>query len=217
MKGYSVPDIIWPSSNKYGIPDLLPTGQAFEIAFPFEKWGDQARTKSAGTYHFYTDDYKFENVWRDPAQPLRAGVKALVECNFSSGDESPFAVWLWDLYRKRWLSRFWQGCGVKIWVDLNVPDRFLDTALLGVPKGWRAYCSRGKDSDYQHLFIEYELATRHSKGAPIFLVYGGGSLTENICLDQGWLFQPENMHIQDGRRRLALQLRILDAYYQREA
>jgi len=213
MKGYTVPDIIWPSSNEYGIPDLLPDVQAAAMVQPFEKWGDQARTKPAGTYHFYTDDYKFENVWRDPAQPLRAGVQALVECNFSAGENSPLAVWLWDLYRKRWLARYWQGCGVKIWVDLNVPDRFLDTALLGVPQGWRAYCSRGKDCDFEHLFREHEAACNHCGDKPLFLVYGGGSLVENICLKQGWIFHPENMHLKDGRAMRGLQLRLLEAYY----
>jgi hypothetical protein len=215
MKSFTVPDIIWPSSNEFGVPDLLPELQPSEVALPFEKWGDQARTKAAGTYHFYTEDYKFENVWRYPLQPVKAGVKALVECNFSTGNGQPLAVSLWDIYRKRWLSRFWQSRRVPVWVDLNVDESLLDYALLGVPQGWRAYCSRGADNDYLHLFGEYEAARKLCGDNPLFLVYGGGSLMENICLDRGWLWQPENMNVKSAKNwrwRRGLQLRIMEFY-----
>jgi len=218
MKGYTIPDIIWPSSNDFGIPDLLPDvqAQANELTLPFEKWGDRGRaTKMSGTYHFYTEDYKFENVWRDPLQPVRTGARALVECNFSTGNGQPLAVSLWDIYRKRWLSRFWQSCLVRMWADLYVDHSLREYALLGIPRGWRAYSTRGLDSDYTRMFINYETAAEHCGSEPLFLVYGGGQLVENICLDKGWLWQPENMRIKDGTysRRPGLQLRTMEVYY----
>ena len=216
MKAYTVPDTIWPSSNDFGIPDLLPEMQAEKLTAPLTRWGEIGRSvEMTGTYHFYTADYKFENVWRYPLQPIRTQAQALVECNFSTGSGQPLAVSLWDIYRKRWLARLWQSHGVRIWVDLNVDHSLRDYALLGVPEGWRAYCTRGLDSDFASVFMDYELACEHCKGEPLFLVYGGGTLVENICLDRGWLWRPENMRVKDGRygRRPGLQLRIMEAYY----
>jgi hypothetical protein len=189
--------------------------QTDALDLPFRAWGAGSRRhlKFRGTYHFYTEDYKYENVWRFPLQPVNSGALALVECNFSTGNGQPLAVSLWDIYRKRWLARFWQSCLVPIWVDLNIDESLLDYALLGVPEGWRAYCSRGLDSDYLHLFGEYKIAYEHCGETPLFLVYGGGSLVENICLDQGWLWQPDNMHVKDRRIRHGLQLRITEVYY----
>lgn len=216
MKGFNVPDIIWPSSNKFGIPDLLPEMQATELYKPLVKWGEISRSaKMAGTYHFYTEDYKFEKVWRDPMQPVRTGARALVECNFSTGNLQPLAVSLWDIYRKRWLSRFWQSELVQIFVDLNVDKTLKDYSLLGVPKGWYSYATRALSSDFTQLFDDYELAKSNCGNEPLFLVYGGGNIIENICKDRGWLWEPENMHRKDGRRinRPWLQLRTLELYY----
>jgi len=215
MKSYTVPDIIWPSSNDYGIPDLLPDFQPQAVSEPFERWGDKGRTtRHKGTIHFYTEDYKFENVWRYPLSPLQTGVQALVEPNFSTGNGQPLAVSLWDIYRKRWLARFWQSCQAPVWVDLNV-DLAPEHALLGVPHGWRAYCTRGLDGDYKDILSDYEVAAAHCGDEPLFLVYGGGTLIENICYDKGWLWQPENMRVKDGTytRRIGLQLRTTGVYY----
>ena len=68
MKGYTVPDIIFPSNNEYGIPELDFSLQG-EVTDNWQKWGDTARTKQhQGAYHFYTEDYKFEALWKYPAQ-----------------------------------------------------------------------------------------------------------------------------------------------------
>ena len=94
MKGYTVPDTIWPSSNEYGIPDLLPQVAPYDLPLPFLQWSEiPMKTRlDKGAYHFYTEDRYFECVWRDPMKPLAANIEALVECNFSTGPRTPRAV-----------------------------------------------------------------------------------------------------------------------------
>jgi len=39
-------------------------------------------------------------------------------------DTTPVAYGLHQIYKKRWISRYWQECGVKVWADLNVAKKF---------------------------------------------------------------------------------------------
>ena len=70
--------------------------------------------------HFYVDDYRFDAIWKDPAKVLKSGVKALVEPNCSLYDTTPIAYGLHQIYKKRWIARYFQECGILIYADLNV-------------------------------------------------------------------------------------------------
>jgi len=186
-------DIVYPSSNEFGIPDLRPDMQATEFEAPFLIWGAQARRMKAATIAFYTDDYRFERLWREPGGIFSAQPVAVVEPNFSCYAEMPRAVCLWNIYRKRWLARWWQERGLLVWVDLNVNPRHYRDALLGVPRGWKAYASRGNSSMLDALDKEHAMAAEHAGGEPLFLVYGGGSAVERRCVERGWLYVGEVM------------------------
>jgi hypothetical protein len=58
------------SSNEWGIPDLDPKFQTKSVHIPFVKWGEISYKKSMhGTWHFYVDDEKFENISDNPLKP----------------------------------------------------------------------------------------------------------------------------------------------------
>ena len=216
MKNYQCPDIIFPSSNEFGIPDLPLDAMPTELTPPLTKWGDIGRKRPMlGTYHFYTDDYKYEAIWKRPQDVIKSGCQAIIETDFTHGNGQPLAVFLWDLYRKRWLSRFWYDHGMKIWCNLSVAIDFRRYILLGIPKGYLAYATRGLDKDFDLILNDYERAKNHAGRDPLFLVYGGGQLIESLCITRNWMFQPENMHCVDGRRdkRHGLQLRIEEVYH----
>lgn len=193
MSKYTVPDAIWPTDNALEVPALLPELQADALDSPLVAWGSQSRQKRMfGTWHFYTDDYRYTALIKSPHELVNTGCVSAVEPNFSLYDQMPTPVALFRIYQKRWLSRYWQSKNIKVFVDLNVSSKFRAYNLLGVPFGWQAYATRGYNSRLDEIQAEYELAQTHAAGLPVlFLVYGGGRDVEQMAQDNAWLWFPE--------------------------
>ena len=112
MSPTEVPDCVWPSDNEMEVPMLRPDLQANAVDLPVTQWGTiRRRSDMHGTWSFYVDDYRFTALWRDPTPVINSGCLNVVEPNFSCSDQTPFPVVLNNIYRKRWLSRFWQEFG----------------------------------------------------------------------------------------------------------
>jgi hypothetical protein len=207
-------DSIWPSDNAYDVPSLLPELQADQVPGPITTWGTQgARRGMPGTWHFYTSDDKFEPVWKRPQRVLLSRPACVVEPNFSTTDQTPLALSLWHIYRKRWLARYWQQCGLRVFVDLNVdqslnhPIPMLEGVrvnLLGVPQGWKAYASRAHGNQPETLVDEWEIAREHSgEEHPLFLVVGGGRSVKALAMEHGWVWVPEQLQQTHGKGEAA--------------
>jgi hypothetical protein len=185
-----VPDAKWPSDNEFEIPLLNLHWQANAVDMPFVLWGSQSRrTAQPGTYHFYTDDYRFDSLWEDPTPLVNSRCTAAVECNFSVYENTPRILALYRIYLKRWLARFWQSQGVRIFVDLNVAREFRFDNLLGVPTGWRSYATRGYEDRPNDTMNEFELACDRAGTTDIlFVVYGGGAKLRSMATHHGWIW-----------------------------
>lgn len=195
-------DEIFPSDNEWGVPSLTLSHQEATppaVTAPVVVWGSTRRRRvDVGTWCFYADDYRFSAVWADPDAPLGAG--ATVECNYSIFDDSPAAVALWAVYRKRWLAAYWQRAGAEVWVDLCVAQRHAALNLLGVPRGWQRYATAGWDSRVSDLDAEMQLASQHAAGWPFTLiVYGGGRAVTEWCLGRPNVVRVG--HRSDARKR----------------
>jgi hypothetical protein len=179
-------DLIFPTDNGLEVPALIPSLQASALDAPLVQWGARSRQGSMrGTWAFYVDDYRFAQLWTKPSLPLLSSPAGCVEPNFSVFDQTPFPVALWATYRKRWLARYWQSQGVPVWVDLNVSETHSLLNLVGVPRGWSAYATRGYDDRLQALGAELERATEHGNGVATLLVYGGGEAVAEWARAQG--------------------------------
>jgi Domain of unknown function (DUF4417) len=201
----SIPlDSLWPSDNPWSVPSLLPELQADQVPGPVTTWGTiGARRPMAGTWHFFTADRKFEPLWKRPHRVLYSRPAACVEPNFSTTDQTPFALNLWNTYRKRWIARYFQASGLRIFVDLNV-DAAMNAPsdaiggrrpnLLGVPCGWNAYASRAHGNNPDALVSEWGVAREHSgRDHPLFLVVGGGKRVKALAAEHGWVWVPEQI------------------------
>lgn len=195
-----VPDTLWPTDNEWGIPLLDITRQADAFDLPIETWGAKGRKRPAGTYHFYTEDYRFVAIWSNPLDLVDAGCINAVEPNFSVYDQVPRAVALWATFRKRWLARYWQSRGIRIFVDLNVARPYDDLNLLGVPRGWKAYATRGYSARLHHLDEELAIAHAHADSdSVLFMVYGGGVQVMEWCNANGAVWVAEDMDRGKGK------------------
>lgn len=183
-------DCLYESNNIYDIPNLRLDRQAGKLELPFTPWGANSRLKKdVSTYHFYVDDYRFEALFKDPINLLTSGVKAIVEPNCSLHDQTPIAWGLQLIYKKRWLSRYLQECGVKVYADLNVSHKFIEYNKMGIPKGYNAFFTRATDGWEESMKLDLQV-TREISGVetPNLIVYGGGKEAQKFCMDNGLLY-----------------------------
>ena len=185
-----VRNIILPANNIYDIPDLSSDFCADFFEGPSYAWRgpNAAIAKKARLWHFYTNDMHFSSLKKRHALPLQTIAPALVEPNFSIDGDSVFCVAVTAIYWKRFLARFWQSYGRYIYVDLNVPEKYQELNLIGVPKGWRAYATRGVAGRCNVkpietiLSEEKELAMNHAESKDIlFVVFAGGKAAREWC------------------------------------
>ena len=176
-------DYVYPSNNEFDIPTLLTDNMPVHLELPLNPWGAEARYKKGiTTYHFYVDDYRFEQLFRDPIKLLESGCRAIVEPNCSIHDQTPMAYAIWQTYRKRYLCRYLQECGLQIWVDLNVSPHFEEINALGVPQGYNAFCTRGVSGWLPTTERHWQMAQRISGlEKPNMFVYGGGDDVAEWC------------------------------------
>lgn len=188
-------DCIFESDNEFEIPNLLLEKQANKLLLPFAPWGADSRLrKDVSTYHFYVDDYRFEAIWKDPIKVLTSGVRAIVEPNLSLYDTTPIAFGLHQIYKKRWISRYFQECNILVYVDLNVSLKFSEYNKLGIPKGYNAFFTRGYSDRIEYLKKELAVAKEISgKDTPNLLVYGGGDKIRGFCIENSLVYVEQFM------------------------
>jgi|DEB0MinimDraft_6_1074348.scaffolds.fasta_scaffold08746_3 hypothetical protein len=206
-----IPNTNWTTDNEIEIPRLLPSLQGDLIDEPIMPWGGMTRAKRMedyvvgkkgqpfnGTFVFYVEDYRFTALEKYPNRPLVTSAPTLAELNFTIINRTP----LWKVHQliglKRWISRYWQHNNRRILVDLYVPEKYMPENLLGVPRGWRAYATRGADCSIDHLKYAHSVAVEHAETDElVFLVYGGGKQVKQFCLDYGLT------HCENERTRIA--------------
>lgn len=194
--------MIWPTDNEWGVPELRLDRQG-SIVPPVLTWGSRSRKAAmTGTWVFYCDDYKFSALARAPLQLIPTRCHASAELNFSLFEHTPRAEVVWRTYQKRAASRAWQEAGIGVFVDLNVPERHHALCMLGVPRGWSAFSTRGYAGRPEALRDEWALARDWAGDGLILLVFGGGPSIEALCLDlPGALYCPSHLDVRMGIER----------------
>lgn len=189
-------DRLYDSNNKYDIPTLRLDEQPMPgVLLPVSAWGaDSRQKKGISTYHFYVDDYRFEAIWKDPMKLCISGCQYVVEPNLSLFDTTPIAYGLQQIYKKRWIARYWQECGIKVYADLNVSQKFIEYNRMGIPDGYNAFATRGYDDRFDVLERELQVAREISgQESPNMLVYGGGKRVKEFCQAHGLVYVEQFM------------------------
>lgn len=183
-------DVLFDFNNKMEIPNLLLEMQAGKLELPFSPWGANSRLrKDVTTYHFYVDDYRFEALFKDPSNLLMSGCSQIVEPNCSCHDQTPIAWGLQLIYKKRWLSRYLQEFGIKVYADLNVSHKFIEYNRMGIPEGYNAFMTRGTDGWIESMKSDLQVAQEISGlEKPNLIVYAGGEEIKEFCYKYGLLY-----------------------------
>jgi hypothetical protein len=118
----------------------------------------------------------------------------LVEPNLSVYDTTPLAYGLHQIYKKRWISRYFQECNLLIYADLNVSIKFKKYNRMGIPDGYDAFFTRGYSDRLEYLKDELQTAREIScKDIPNFLVYGGGDKVREFCVKNSLVYVEQFM------------------------
>lgn len=131
----------FPSENEWGIPTIARDEQ--RIPSHLIQWGsrpqlDRVTEESNTAIHFFLDDYRFESVWNNPRRSLDAlsRIGLVLSPDFSLWRDMPMAMQIWQVYRNRWLGRYWQECGISVIPTIGWSDsQSFDFCFLGVEMG----------------------------------------------------------------------------------
>ena len=202
-----VPDCLFPCDNELEIPSLSLEMQPSVVDIPFVCFGEQRRTfdmNGCGTLHFYTEDYRFNNVFEHPEKILKHNPRNIVEPNFSLFDETPVSFGLSAIYKKRFIARACQKMGIRVFVDLNVSIKFLKLNLFGVPIGWHSFATRGYSDRIEELALEYEIAKMCCGDVSklVFVIYGGGEIVKEFCRKNNCIYITPIIAIKNKLKRL---------------
>lgn len=192
-----------PRAGEWEIPMLDDTMQAQECAIPWIAFGEQKRTYDLmgnGTLHFFVDDYRFQSVYEHPEKIVQHHPRNMVEPNFSLYLDMAPAFGLQAIYKKRVVARMMQDRGIRVFVDLNVAQKFIKLNLIGVPNGWRAFCTRGYSDRLPALELEYRIAEASASFVsrrPLFVVYGGGQKCKDFCKEVQAIYITPNIVLKN--------------------
>jgi len=201
---------LYETDNDLEIPTLRLDRQPDKVDIPFLGYGEQARTTKMngyGTLHFYLDDYRFTAIWNDPTPILNHNPRNIVEPNFSLYCETPVAMGLQQIYKKRAIARKMQDEGINVFVDLNVNHKFYKLNMLGVPRGYRSFCTRGYSDRLNYLQFEYNIATEWAEGNPLmFVIFGGGEACKEFARQHGCIYVTPMIIMKNYNKRFEKKL-----------
>ena len=109
----------FPIDNKYGFPEMEATDTTGDKMCRFMDWKEVDNPKDY-IAHFYYDDYKFMQAWRNPnkyIEQLRK-FKAVVSPDFSLYTDFPKALQILSCYRRQWVGAYWQMMGLDVIPDV---------------------------------------------------------------------------------------------------
>ncbi len=113
----------FPINNYYGIPVLYPTQTTGDKFLRFMDWNEVDDPENY-IAHFYYDDFKFMQAWRNPdkyVEKLRK-FKAVICPDFSSYTDFPIVLQILGAYRRNWCGAYWQSLGIDMIPDVQWGD-----------------------------------------------------------------------------------------------
>ena len=122
-------------AGEYGMPVLEPCNETPNKLLPFNY--AKSATDTDCWLHFFVDDYQFERLWNSPRKylDLVGRFNGVLSPDFSLYMDMPLPMQQWNEYRRRALSRYWQGAGISVIPTLSwsTPDTY-GFCFSGIPR-----------------------------------------------------------------------------------
>ena len=106
------------ADNYYGIPSMFPTQITGDKFLRFCDWNEVEDPENY-IVHFYYDDIKFMQAWRNPDKYVDKlkKFKAVIAPDFSSYTDFPIVLQILGAYRRQWTGAYWQSLRLNV-----IPD-----------------------------------------------------------------------------------------------
>ena len=125
------------ADNYYGIPSMQSTQTVGDQMLRFCDWNEVDDPENY-IAHFYYDDIKFMQAWRNPDKYIEKlkKFKAVVSPDFSLYTDFPRTLQILSCYRRQWVGAYWQSLGLDVIPDVVWGDKkSFDYCFLGIPEG----------------------------------------------------------------------------------
>ena len=127
---------IYETDNKFGFPIVESSGDfQCEDLIGFHLCKSTKISDRLKAVHFFLDDYKFEQIWTRPRDFIRTfqHYGNILSPTFSIWSNQPYALNLFNMYRSRWCTKFFQDAGINVLVDVRWSDESTyDYAFSGI-------------------------------------------------------------------------------------
>ena len=127
----------FPYTNYYGAPEMAATQTVGDKLLRFRDYF-AVEDRSEYIAHFYYDDYKFIQAWRNPDKYLERlrEFKAVISPDFSLYTDFPRALQILSHYRRQWCGAYWQEQGIDVIPDVVWGDEeSFNYCFEGLPVG----------------------------------------------------------------------------------
>lgn len=117
-------NFLFETDNEYGFPVVTSDDIEVEGLIPFHMSKKKLESDRHKAVHFFLDDYKFEPLWSSPSKysGILTHYDAMITPTFSVWRNQPYALNLFNVYRSRWIARYYQEMGVKVLQDVRWAD-----------------------------------------------------------------------------------------------
>lgn len=168
---------MFESDDPYGIPMLKRENFKPEDLVPYHMTLRPKAKDWDNTIHFFLDDYKFESVWNSPNKCLSRIQKIgrALTPDFSLYLDYPVALQIYNVYRNRWLGRYWQENGIAVIPTVSWGDESTyDFCFRGIPKNNAVAISTvgTRNADVKELFIKGFMEMLKQLKPKTLIVYG---------------------------------------------
>ena len=124
--------------GRYDMPKMEPCHIEITENDKFLRFCDWRGVPDPENYiaHFFFDDYKFIQLWRNPEKFLDRlkMFKAVVAPEFSMYIDMPKALRILMCYRRQWLGAFWQHNGIEVIPCIITAPNSYSFCFDGIPK-----------------------------------------------------------------------------------
>lgn len=168
---------------------------------------------------FYTEDQWFRGAWEDAGAFVKRLMQkrpyACVAPDFSTNREMSKAYRIWTAFRQRWVSRYWQECGIKVIPSISEINHDADEEFhfAGIPQNppciSMEFQNRYEDEDNTTRNIRLRgVVNRYLKHVKpqSLIVYGGKPRDEFIDFCQF----PKQLHVISIENYITAKSRFLE-------
>ncbi len=127
-------------AGHYNFPTLEPCHYIPDDLIAFNYVRSCKESDYAKGVHFFIDDYQFERIWNRPRENVELLKKfaCVITPDFSTYENMPKAMKIWNMYRMRVMGQMWQDEGIQVIPHIRLIDfdgKDFEESFAGLPKG----------------------------------------------------------------------------------